>query len=171
VREGSATTTRGRDPGGQLTDVRGSNGLDRGETWLVGQPHIRHVGHGRLDQVGGHQWRQVGVGRVHVRPGAGQRVRGGVVGPAGGGLNVGPGVVEDQRGAVVDQVNPAVPQQHVRVAPRPVDIADQRVEPEDPAARTGSTVRASTSRHPVGSRPEVGAGAGPKEVLDLLVRS
>ena len=43
-----------------------------------------------------------------------------------------PVVVERQRGAVVDQVQPAVPEQHVRVAPRAVDVADQRVEPQHP---------------------------------------
>ena len=63
----------------------------------------------------------------------------------GGGGRRGPVVVEDQRGAVVDQPGPAVPQQHVRVAPGAVDVADERVEPQHPAGERGSTVERSGS--------------------------
>ena len=40
-------------------------------------------------------------------------------------------VVEEERRAVVDQPQPAVPEQEVRVARRPVDVRHERVEPDD----------------------------------------
>ena len=88
------------------------------------------------------------------------------------GVGAGPVVVEGQRGTVVDQVRAAVPEQHVRVAPRPVDVADERVEPQHPSGeawihRERGGVEIERSGQEVDA--EVGARARPQQLLHLLV--
>ena len=51
--------------------------------------------------------------------------------PRGVLVRVAPGVVDVQRGAVVDEPGPAVPDEQVRVGRRPVGFVDERVEPHD----------------------------------------
>jgi hypothetical protein len=81
-------------------------------------------------------------------------------------------MVEVQRGAVVDDPHAVVPAQQVGVAPGPVDVRDERVEPQDPradplrAARQLAVV-AERSRQEIDA--EVGSGAGVEQVLHLFV--
>ena len=42
-----------------------------------------------------------------------------------------------ERGPVVDQPRPTVPDEQVRVARRTVDVRDERVEPHDPGGEIG----------------------------------
>ena len=83
-----------------------------------------------------------------------------------------PRVVEGQRGPVVDQLQRAVPQQHVGVAPRPVGVGDQRVEPHDPPGEL--RIHGRHRPHVQGPGQEVDAQVHPdrepEQVLDLLVR-
>jgi hypothetical protein len=82
-------------------------------------------------------------------------------------------VLQEQRGAVVDQPQVAVPDEHVRVARGAVDVHDQRVEPHDRRGQLG--VQALARALVVGQRAgqevhaDVQAGRRGEEVLDLLV--
>lgn len=83
-----------------------------------------------------------------------------------------PVVVPDHGGAVVDEPEVAVPDQHVRIAPGPVDVVDQRVEPDDPSGflrvhLVGERVEADRAGQEV--HAEVEPAAGLQELLHLLV--
>ena len=133
----------GGQPGEQLVDVPRAQ---RGGV-VVLEPLVGHLRQHRPPAPAGSPGgASVGVGGGHLRLALEERVRRRVVGPGHRGGRAGPVVVERQRGAVVDQLQPAVPEQHVRVAPGPVDVADQRVEPQHPAGQPGSTPSAPASK-------------------------
>ena len=73
---------------------------------------------------------------------------------------------------MVDEVQPAVPDQQVGVAPRPVDVVDPRVEPQHPSGQVGRH-RKGVQVEVEGTGQEVDAevetAAGPEQVLHLLV--
>ncbi len=82
-------------------------------------------------------------------------------------------VVEVQRGAVVDQPQPVVPEQQVGVARGAIDVGGERVEPHDVGGESvlrrvwaGGRVR-ERAREEV--HAEVRAGAGRDQLLDLGV--
>src|SRR5438309_6081855 len=82
-------------------------------------------------------------------------------------------MVEVQRGSVVDEPDVLVPDQEVRVAPGPVDVLDQRVEPEQLAGEV--LVRGPAERVESGAAGQVvdgqvDSGARLEQMLDLLVR-
>ena len=131
-----------------------------------------------MDQVGGEQRREHGVGGVEIGRGAQQHVGRRVVGPGGpGGDGLGrlaprPPVVEGQRGPVVDQVRPTVPTEHVDVPPGAVDVAHERVEPQHAPGELrvgGECGGVEVERAGQEVDAEVQAGAAAQEVLHLLV--
>ena len=84
------------------------------------------------------------------------------------------GVHDEQQRAVVDEPGAPVPDQEVRVARAAVDVRQEPVEPDDrrglrpgPARRPPSASKGSAPGRK--STPEVEAGAGRDEVLDLGV--
>ena len=79
-----------------------------------------------------------GIG-VGDRPGVGQQdVRGDPLErPSGVLVGVTPGVVDVERGAVVDQPRPAVPDEQVRVLGGSVRVRRQGVEPDDIGGERG----------------------------------
>ena len=83
-------------------------------------------------------------------------------------------MVEEQRRAVVDQPQPLVPDEQVRVARRAVDVRDQRVEPHDRRRLLGTRLEAGRRRvrQRAGQEvePDVDAGRPRDQVLDLRIR-
>ena len=83
-----------------------------------------------------------------------------------------PAVVEVEGRAMVDEPRVAVPDKEVRVAPRPVDVRGERVQPQD--RRGGLGVGRSRTVVPERPRqevdPEVEPEARGEQVLHLLVR-
>ena len=81
-------------------------------------------------------------------------------------------MVEVQRGAVVDQIEPAVPHQQVGVARRAVDVADEGIEPDDARRQVriglfGNGVEVHSARQVV--HRQVESRAGLDQVLDLRI--
>lgn len=142
------------------------------EARLVDQPCVGDVGRDLHQQFLGHQRRERGGRGGDVRADRGQYVVGGVVGLGGRRRGGGPVVVPDHGGAVVDEPEVAVPDEHVRVAPRAVDVVDEGVEPDD-AARLDRVhlVRQRIEADRAGQvvHAEVEPAAGLEQLLDLLV--
>jgi hypothetical protein len=82
-------------------------------------------------------------------------------------------VVEVEGGAVVDQPQPSVPDEQVRVPRGAVDVRDERVEPDDLGRAVRVGVRVGRGRERQRARQEVHAQvrsrARQQEVLDLRV--
>ena len=83
-------------------------------------------------------------------------------------------MVEVERRAVVDEPEPVVPEQQVRVLGRAIDVRHERVEPDDvgrePGIGRGARRRAERKRGREEVDAEVRARARHEEVLDLGVR-
>ena len=92
-------------------------------------------------------------------------------GRAGAGFDIGPGVLEVERGAVVDQPELAVPDQQVRVARGAVDVGGQGIEPDDAGGEVGvdEVLHGDGVGQGAGQEieREVEPAAGREEVLDL----
>ena len=88
-------------------------------------------------------------------------------------VGIPPGVVDVQRCPVVDQPGPAVPDEEIGVARRPVGIGRERVEPDDRRGvpridlRRGARVERQGPRQEV--EAQVQAAAAMDEILELLV--
>ena len=82
-------------------------------------------------------------------------------------------VVPVERGAVVDEPQPPVPPEQVRVVRRAVDVRQERVEPDDRRGKVGIRRRAACrrERQRAGKEvdAEVGALAREEQVLDLAI--
>ena len=93
------------------------------------------------------------------------------------GVRVAPGVVDVQRGAVVDEPRPAVPDEEVRVLGRAIRVRHERIEPDDVGREVGIDDvargrRSRVERQRTGQEvhAQVQAAAGAHQVVDLLVR-
>src|SRR5829696_9685491 len=112
------------EPAAQVLGVRGAI--------LRREPVRRDAVEHALENVGPEKRREPRVGLRDV-PGAGQQdvVADRGKRAVGVGRRVLPSVLQVERGAVVDQPQPPVPQQQVRVLRRAVDVRAQGVEPDD----------------------------------------
>lgn len=139
------------------------------------QPLVRDLGHDLGQQILVDPAGQLRVGVRHAREVADEHVVAGVVGLGGEFLRAGrrraPAVVEVQRGAVVDQPQPAVPDQQVRIAPAAVDVGGEGVQPEDAGSlrRVGGVAGVPAERAGQEVDRQVQPDAGGEQILHLFV--
>src|SRR5699024_4128167 len=97
---------------------------------------------------------------------------GGVIGTRDESVGVGPVVMKDQRCPVVDQVWLTMPDQHVGVAPGPVHIAGERIQPQYVSGQGRGDLEAEwIEAQGTGQKvhPQVDATTGSEQLLDLWV--
>jgi hypothetical protein len=159
------------EPPQQVLDVRAARGLLR---LLAAEPLARHRAHDRLDQGRRDERREPRVG-LGDRPRVGEedvladeRER-----AVGHRRQVVRSVLEVERRPVVDEPQPTVPPQQVRVARGPIDVRHQRVEPHDRGRerRVGRVAGAGHERQRRGQEVEadVAPAARGDQLLDLGV--
>ncbi|MNT20103.1 hypothetical protein D3C72_1554000 [compost metagenome] len=157
----------------QVVDVALPVGLGAVEGRLIDQPAVRHQADDALDfrirqarsQFGIHLGDAAGERQQHVVADQHEGLLAGIAG-------VGPVVMEVHRRAVVDQIQLAVPHHQVRIARGAVDVAGERIEPDD--ARGQVSVHRHCRRVVVDRagqviQTQVQALAGADQVLDLRV--
>src|SRR5258708_3830610 len=101
------------------------------KTGLRTKPVIRNGRDRVLEHVQRDLAGEFRIGLIDLRPASKQRMIGNLVGPGDHRVRATPSVLVDQGRAVIDEVELATPEEHVRVTPRSVRIADERAEPHD----------------------------------------
>jgi hypothetical protein len=152
-------------------ELAGAHGSGR-----IVEQRVRHVGQHVAQQRVGDQRRQRGVGRGDVAAGGEQHVlphqREGR--PRARLVHAAPVVMHVQRGAVIDQPRPPLPDEQVRVASRAVHVGHERVEPDHARRQLGVDQVARGQRVEVEravqvAHADVAAEAPAQQLLDLGV--
>ena len=180
-RRASRQPLAGAEAGVEEVDVRRPQGVRPQLLGTVGaghrlEPHVGHVARGPRRRRS--RLRDAEISSSSSRARAAQVSKTWPLGSHGCAANragsvdaAGPAVVEVERGAVVDHPEVAVPDQEVGVAPRPVDVGGEGVEPEDAGALVVGRAHLAVDAERAGQEvdAEVGADAGVEQVLHLLV--
>src|SRR5258705_6699446 len=162
------------EPGHEVIDVRPALGARSADERISRQPNLGFGRHEAFEQAARDEAGEARVRRLDGARERQQHVLGGPLErPPGVLCWIAPRVMDVERGAVVDEPRPAVPDEHVGIFRRAVRVGDKGVEPDDVSGpvRIRHDVRGRVERQRAGQEvePDVLPDARDDQVLDLIV--